>query len=125
MRNLLALAKGASPIFWYKLGIVVVLFVAYTAGVATWATHRCELNHEQQKTEEAEEKTREVIRTITERVPVIQEREVESAKQKQEIKLLKEKLDEALSNRPENPNCDLSDAEFDSLRNLSNQTHLD
>lgn len=122
--KLLGAVKGATPIFWYKVGIVALIFVAYTAGVATWATHRCELKHEQQKTEQAEKKTEEVIRTITERVPVIQKVEVESAKQRQEINRLKESLDETLKNRPENSSCDLSNAELDGVRKLAEKTHI-
>lgn len=127
LKGLLGKASGALDavpgVFWYKVGLVVVLFTAYTAGVASWATHRCELKHEQQKTEQAEQKTKEVVREVQVRVPEVRKIEVESAKQRAEIHNLKEKLDEALKNRPENTSCDLSDAEFNGVSALANKTH--
>lgn len=122
MPNLLKLAKGAFPVFWWKLGLAITLFAAYTAGVATWATHRCELKHEQQKTEEAEEKVRTIVKEVEVRVPEVQKIEVESAKQRLLISQLKRELDEALKQRQENPVCDLSNAEYDSVQHLAEQT---
>lgn len=122
MPNLLKLAKGASPVFWWKLGLAITLFAAYTAGVAAWATHRCELKHEQQKTEEAKEKVRTIVKEVEVRVPEVQKIEVESAKQRLLISQLKRELDEALKQRQDNPVCDLSNAEYDSVQHLAEQT---
>lgn len=122
--NLLKLAKGTSPVFWYKVVIVLVLFSTYTTLVYTKGMHNAQLKCEQQKTTQVEEKMNSLVKEVTVRVPVVQTREVESAKQKTEIANLKVKLDEALNARPTNPNCDLSDAEFDSVSALSLKTHL-
>lgn len=122
--SLLGKVNAIPGVFWYKLGLVVTLFVAYTVGVASWATHRCEIRHEKQKTEQAEEKTRTIVKEVQVRVPVVQKVEVESAKQKAEIANLKVKLDAALKNRPENPSCDLSDDELSGVQGLANKTHI-
>lgn len=118
--NLLGTITGLN---WTKYGIALGVVLVYTAGVYGVAVYRCNLNHEQQKTEQAEAKTVTLIKEVQTRVPVVQIREVESAKQKAEITNLKAKLDEALKNRPENPSCDLSDDEFNSVSALANKTH--
>lgn len=120
--NLTKLTGWASGFNWYKLGIYAVLFLSWTGGVYSYATHRCEIKHEQEKTVEVQTKLVEVIKEVEVRIPVVQIREVESAKQRAEIKRLKEKLDEAINGRADNPNCDLSDAEFNSVQDLAEQT---
>lgn len=122
--GLLSRANAIPGVFWYKMGLVIVLFVAYTGGVASWATHRCEIKHEQQKTEQAEEKTRVIVKEVQVRIPVVQKVEVASAKQKAEIANLKVRLDEALKRRPENPTCDLSDDELAGVQGLAAKTHI-
>lgn len=108
---------------WYKLGIYAVLFLAWTGGVYGYATHKCKMAHEQQKTEEAKQETQDTIDEVNERLPQVQYREVESAKQRAEIKRLEGALYEALKNRPANPSCDLSDAELDATNGLLRATH--
>lgn len=111
-------------VFWYKVALVVLLFTGYTTLIYTKGVHNAELKCEQQKTEQAEQKVKTVVHEVRVRVPVVQRVEVESAKQKAEIANLKVKLDEALKNRPENPSCDLSDAELDGVQGLANKTHI-
>lgn len=116
MINLRTFASGLN---WQLLLAKVLVGVVILTGVYLYGGYNCRIEHEKQKTEQAEEHTREVVREVEKRVPVVQIREVESAKQRQEIIVLKEKLDEALAKRPENPNCDLSDDEFNGVRALA------
>jgi hypothetical protein len=118
----LELRGWASGLNFYKLGLYVVLFLAYTGGIYGWATYNCKLDQAHEETKKVETKLVEVVKEVEVRVPVVQYREVASAKQKAEIERLKRKLDEAINNRPDNPTCDLSDAEFNSLQELANKT---
>jgi hypothetical protein len=119
-KNLFGTITGLN---WTKYGIILGIILAYTGGVYGVATYRCNLKHERQKTEQAEQRTRTVVKEVQTRVPVVQKIEVESAKQKAEIANLKVKLDEALKNRPENTICDLSDAELAGVSALAAKTH--
>lgn len=106
----------------YKLLAYIVIFLAYTAGVYGYATYNCKLDHAKQETVKVETKFVEVVKEVEKRVPVVQHREVASAKQKAEIERLTRKLDEATKNRTNNASCDLSDAEFNSVQDLAEQT---
>lgn len=115
-------AGWATGLNWWKYGayaaaLAGALAVAYFAG-----KHSCEIKHEQEKTAQAEIKYVQVVKEVEKRVPVILTREVESTKQKAEIANLSKRLQDATSKRPENPTCDLSDAEFDSLQRLIDKT---
>lgn len=121
--SLLSKINAIPGLFWYKLALAVAIAIGYTLFVYNKGVHNAELKCEQQKTEQAEARTIEVIKEVEKRVPVVQTIEVESAAQRAEIRRLKGKLDEALNQRSENPSCDLSDDEFDGVRDLSRQTH--
>lgn len=116
---------GKIPAFnMYKWGAIVLVVISYTTLVGGYGYHKASVKCEKAKTEQVEKRAAEVVRTVTERIPVVQKVEVESAKQRQEIKKLKEDLDEAIARRPESASCDLSDAEFDGVRALSAKTHI-
>lgn len=122
--SLLSKINAIPGLFWYKLALAVAILVGYTLFVYNKGYHKAELACEQQKTEEAEKKVKEVIKEVEVRVPVVRKIEVESAEQKEQIRILKGKLDEALSRRPENAGCNLSDAEFDGVQHLAEETHI-
>lgn len=107
---------------WYRLGLYAAIVLGYTAAVGGYGYHKGALNCEQKKTEAAEEHVREVVREVEVRVPVVQIREVESAKQRAEIARLKEKLDEAIAKKPANPACNLSSDERDGFNDLLKKT---
>jgi hypothetical protein len=118
--NLRTLASGLN---WQLLLAKALVGAVILAGVYLYGGYNCRIGHEKQKTGQAEEHTREVVREVEKRVPVVQIREVESAKQRQEIKALKEKLDAAINSRQENPSCDLSDDEFNGVRALAEKAN--
>lgn len=120
--NYIDLAAKFTGVNWYKWGAIAVLAIAYSGGLVAYGNHKATVRCEQQKTAKAEEKIREIIREVEVRVPEVQVREVESAKQRAEIARLKEKLDEAVANRPENPSCNLSGAERDGFNDLFEKT---
>lgn len=118
--KLLSLATGLN---WWRLGIYALVIAGYTGAVGGYAYHKASLKCEQAKTKQAEVRYVEVVKEVEKRVPVVQIREVESAKQKAEINRLKGELDEAINNRPKNPSCDLSDAERRGVDELLKKTH--
>jgi hypothetical protein len=115
-------AGKAAGVNWYKWGAILVLAVAYSGGLVAYGYDKASDRCEQEKTKVAEEKTRTIVKEITVRVPVVQIREVESAKQRQEIARLKEKLDEAIAKKPENPACALTSDERDGFNDLFKKT---
>ena len=117
--NILSKVTGLN---WYKWGAILVAFLAWSAIVYTTAQNRCELKHEQQKTEQAEKKAEQLVDEVEKRVPEVKAIDAESAKLKNEIARLKGELDEAINNRPENPSCDLSGDELDGFNNLFKKT---
>ena len=124
--NLLKTIGKAVPVLnWYKIGACIIVFAAWTAFVHVRATHKCELKQEQQKTEQAEQKTRTIVEHIETRVPVIQIREVESQALRGRVETLKGQLYaaiEANQMRATSPTCDLSDAELDGMRRLTEES---
>lgn len=124
--NLLKTISKAVPILnWYKIGACIIVFAAWTAFVHVRATHNCELKHEQQKTEQAEQHTRAVVEHVEKRIPVIQIREVESTALRNRVESLKGQLYAAIQaneTRASNPTCNLSDAEFDGMRRLTEES---
>lgn len=117
------LTRWATGLNWQILAAKVVVGLVLLAGAYAYGGYKCKIDHEKQKTEQAEEHTRVVVREVEKRVPVVQVREVESTKQRQEIKVLKEKLDAAINQRQENPSCDLSDDEFNGVRALAEKAN--
>ena len=130
MNILKTIAKKASGIAlpawnWYKIGAFIILFGAWTAFIHVRATHKCELEHEQQKTELAEQKTRTIVEHVEKRVPVIQIREGESQALRGRVETLKGQLYAAIQanqTRANSPTCNLSDAEFDGMRRLTEES---
>lgn len=117
-------AGWASGVNWYRYGLYAVILASIVGASYFTGKHNCEIKHEQQKTAQAETKYIEVIKEVEKRVPVVQIREVESQKQKAAIASLSKRLQDATQNRRENPSCDLSDAEFDSLQGLIDKTNI-
>lgn len=123
-------AKGASLLAfpawnWYKIAAFVVVFAAWTGFVHVRATHNCELKQEQQKTEQAEQKTRTIVEHVEKRVPVIQIREVESQALRGRVETLKGQLYAAIEEneaRATSPTCNLSDAEYNGMRRLTEES---
>lgn len=116
-------AGWASGINWWKYGAYAVVLTSLMSLSYYGGKHNCEIAHEKQKTEQAEVKLQTVVKEVQVRVPVVQTREVESAKQRAAIEALRKELDNATKQRPENPSCDLSDAEFNLVRELAAKTH--
>lgn len=107
-----------SGLNWYKWGaIAVVLAAALTLSYCS-GKHNAEMACQEEKTEVAEQKTVAITRYVTERVTEVQEVEVKSRTELQEIARLKKELDYATSQRPDLPECALTDAEFDAVNRL-------
>lgn len=109
---------------WYKMAAFVILFGAWTGFIHIRATNACELKHERQKTEQAEKKVEQVQDHVQERLPVIQKKEEDSAALKQEIKILKDRLKDAINENKnrKDPTCSLSGTELSRLRELIEQS---
>lgn len=120
--NLGGLVAKATGLNWYKWGLIAALVVAYSGGLVALGFHKASVRCEQEKTELAEKKTETVIKEVIKRVPEVQRIEVKSAQELAEIRRLKKELKDAIEDRPENPSCDLSDAELDGFRELSAKT---
>lgn len=116
------LAGWASGFNWYKYGAIAAVIAAALVLSYCSGKHNAQMDCEAEKTQVVIEKLRTVTKEVEVRVPVVQVREVESAKQRAEVKRLKEALDVAIANRPENPSCALSDSELDGFRKLSEKT---
>lgn len=101
----------------YGLAAVLVLGSVYGAG---W--HKATVKCEKEKTELAEKKAAEIEAEVNKRVPQIQKKEKDAAKRQAVIDSAKEKVNEAVENRTDNPACALSDAERDAFNRLSEST---
>lgn len=107
----------------YKWGAIAVVVIALAAGMYYKGKHDCEIYHQEQKTEQAEEKTRVVIQHIKERVPVIQKDEAEAAKLKAELSYLRGLYEKAINARPDLPQCALSNDELRYFQEAARRTH--
>lgn len=112
-----------SSVKWYKRGAIALVVLVLVLGSYYKGKHDCEIKHEQQKTEQAEEKTRTIVKHVTERVPVIQKDEAEAARLKAQVEQLRGKLDEAINARPDLPECALSDDELRLFQEAARATH--
>jgi len=120
--NVAGWAAKAAGFNWYKWGLIAALVVSYSGGLLALGYHKASVHCEQEKTELANKKTKTVVREVIKRVPEVQRIEVKSAQELAEIRRLKKELKDAVQDRPENPSCDLSDAEFNGFRELSAKT---
>lgn len=107
---------------WYKYGIILALLLGWTVVVHTHATHGVELRFAKAETEEVRKHTDEILKKIDERIPVVQYREVESARDKAEIAVLKGELYDVLIRRVSNPACNLTDIERTGYNKLYSKT---
>lgn len=126
MKRLMGLvSKGLSkvPAFnYYKAGLYLALFLGWSTLVYQHAKNECEQDYLEQQAELAEKQAEETIEEVNTRVPVVLERDKESAALRAELKRIKGELDVALNQREDNPACALSDAELDGFRKLSAKT---
>ena len=109
---------------WYKIGAIVIVIAAYTFIIDQRATHRCELKHEQQRTEQAQKKLEQVADHVEKRLPVVAKKEKASAELRGDVQRTKNK-NEGYIYENENRNsgsCDLSDAEFSGVQELIRQS---
>lgn len=110
---------------WYKIGAMVLVLTAWTVFVDQRATHRCELKHEKQRTEQAETRLEKVAEHVQERMPVINKKQEDTATLHAEISKLRGKLKDAIyanQTRNSEPSCDLTLDEYDSVRELIKQS---
>lgn len=118
MINWLAVkALGKSTKVWILVAVLVLSNTAsYFVGKANQRTE-----FQQERAEKAEEQTRVVLKEVEKRVPVIQIKETESQKARMKIAALEQELLYATQQRPSNPTCDLSDAEYDGWLQLGKE----
>ena len=126
MMNLLkTISRNIPQLNWMRIGLLLVLLASWTVLVDQRARHKCELKHEQQKTEAAEKKTEEIVEHVEKRIPVINKKQADTAALHAEINRLRYNLREAINanqHRPASPSCDLTQYEFDSVRELIEQS---
>lgn len=108
---------------WYKWGAIALLAIGLVVGGYYKGKHDCEMDHQTQKTEQAEERTRVIVQHVKDRVPVIQKDEAEAAQLRAELSQLKGKLYEAINARPDLPECALSDDELRYFQEAARRTH--
>lgn len=107
---------------WYKWGAIAVVILAIAGGSYQYGKHKCEMAHQEQKTEQAEEKTRIIVQHVKERVPVIQKDEAEAAKLKAELSNLRDLYEKAINSRPDLPQCALSSDELRYFQEAAKRT---
>ena len=125
MNLLKTISRNIPQLNWMRIGLLLVLLASWTVFVDQRARHKCELKHEQQRTEEAERKTEEIVEHVEERIPVINKKQADTAALHAEIDRLRKSLKDAIyanQTRVENPSCDLSEYEFASVRELIEQS---
>lgn len=122
MINLGGLAAKAAGLNWYKYGAYAAVIVAWTVAVHMRATNSVEMKYATQRAVDAEAKIEYIVTEIKNRMPTVQLREVESAKDKAEIAHLRGVLYEAILRRTPNVACDLSDAELAAFNSMSAKT---
>ena len=125
MNLLKTISRNLPALNWVRIGLILVLLASWTIFVDQRARHKCELKNEQQRTEEAEKKTEEIAEHVEERVPVINKKQADTAALHAEINRLRYNLREAINanqHRPASPSCDLTQYEFDSVRELIEQS---
>lgn len=112
----------ASGFNFYKWGAILILIAAFGWGMNQHGKHGAELRCEEQKTSQAEARTKEVVKFVEVQVPAVNAQERESNKSRAKVAVAKEKYDEAVNTRNVVPACDLSDAEFVQFNELAKQT---
>lgn len=126
MMNLLkTISRNIPQLNWMRIGLLLVLLASWTVFVDQRARHKCELKQEQQRTEAAEKKTEEIVEHVEKRIPVINKKQADTAALHAEINRLRYNLREAINanqHRPTSPSCDLTQREFDSVRELIEQS---
>lgn len=125
MTLLKTISKVIPQLNWVRIGLIAVLLVSWTVFVDQRAKHKCELAHEKEKVVQIEERIKEVVKHVEVRVPVINKKQEDTAALHAEINRLRANLKEAIyanQTRPANPSCDLTQHEFDSVRELIKQS---
>ena len=125
MNLLKTLSKAIPQLNWVRIGLVLVLLASWTVFVDQRAKHKCELKHEQEKVVLVEEKIKEIVKHVEVRVPIVNKKQADTAALHAEIDRLRKSLKDAIyanQTRPANPSCDLTQYEFDSVRELIEQS---
>ena len=125
MNLLKTISKAIPQLNWVRIGLVLVLLVSWTVFVDQRARHKCELKHEQEKVVLVEEKIKEIVKHVEVRVPIVNKKQADTAALHAEINRLRYNLREAINanqHRPASPSCDLTQREFDSVRELIEQS---
>lgn len=104
----------------YKWGAILGALIAWTVVVYMYAGHRVEMKQKEAEVAEANERVVAITRYVTERVPVVTEREVKSKEELATIARLKKELKDAQAKRPDLPECAVSDAERGAFNELLN-----
>lgn len=117
-----ALKAGAKTVNWYKWLVVLVMFSGYSLWLYSTATHKAEQACLAAKVTKAEAETQATIDEVKERAPVINRSDRETAELRAELKLTRERLQDAIDAQGENPACDLSTDEYNGFRLLADKT---
>ena len=96
---------------WPLIGLVVLLQVLWTYHWYDRGASSCERGSASA-----------VVETYNERLPVVHQAERGAAQLEQELRTIKERLDEA-SKRPYTADCSVSDEQLQLYRTLSEKTH--
>ena len=125
MNLLKTISRNLPALNWVRIGLVLVLLASWTVFVDQRARHKCELKHEQEKVVLVEEKIKEIVKHVEVRVPIVNKKQADTAALHAEINRLRYNLREAINanqHRPASPSCDLTQREFDSVRELIEQS---
>lgn len=107
----------------YKWGAIVAISLVVAIGIYKKGQYDCRMDYQEQKTEQAEERTRVIVQHVKERVPVIQKDEAEASKLRAELSNLRGLYEEALNARPDLPQCALSADELHYFQEAARRTH--
>lgn len=125
MNLLKTISRNLPALNWVRIGLILVLLASWTIFVDQRARHKCELKHEQEKTILVEEKIKEIVKHVEVRVPIVNKKQADTAALHAEINRLRYNLREAINanqHRPASPSCGLTQREFDSVRELIEQS---
>lgn len=110
-----AIAKSSKV--WLLVGVLAITHTsAYFLGKANQRTA-----YEKERAEQAEKETKEVVDHVNTRLPVLQNKDAKAYESRLRIRELEEELQHAISQRSINPDCDLSDAEYDGWVRLAEE----
>lgn len=107
---------------YYKWGAIAALLLAWTVAVHMNAKSDCEKAQLEKEKAAVVQEADDAFRFVSTRVSIIQTQEQKAAEIRYVVTKAKDKLDEAINQKPDMPSCDLSEEELKYWQQLAEQT---